>query len=334
MDKLTGTKRDISLDFIKVLACFGVVVLHTINRTSGPANSIFYYFGTISIPLFFAVNGALMLNKSSINLSYCLQKIKVILAVSLFWTTVYSIVVTIINGRGVMDTLIDIFGGFMEFGSYDIFWFYGALIIIYLLLPVLHSLFKSQLKLLPLIVFLGGCLVSHYLTVKQSVSGEYMSLQGMIQTYRLWIYLCYFYLGGIIYSHKPVNRKIKFPLFLIICILICTGVTAYGYFIGSNILSNSLAEFLYDSPVVIGMVSLLLWAAVRTDIHYDFISKISATTMGIYIIHYTIVYKLLVLTGVKSSLIFLFFPVIIFIVSCLICTLILKKRFLKRLISL
>ncbi len=334
MDKSTGTKRDISLDFIKVLACFGVVVLHTINRISGPVNSILYYFGTISIPLFFAVNGALMLNKKSITLSYCIQKIKVILAVSLFWSALYSIVLTIVQGRGITDTVIDIFGGYMEFGSYDIFWFYGALIIIYLLLPVLHSVFRSQLKLLPLFVLIISCLISHFLTIKQSVSGEYMVLQGIIQTYRLWIYLCYFYLGGVLYSNKPDIRKIPVTAFGILCSLICTTVTAYGYYMGSHVLSNSLAEFLYDSPAVIGLVALIFVLAIKTDMNHAFISKLSSTTMGIYIIHYTILYKLLELTEVKSSIFYLFCPVIIFVIAYLICSLMFKNRFLKRLISL
>ena len=60
--------RNINLDLIKVLACVGVVLLHTTMggfKETGSWNFLayLYYLGTYSIPLFFMVNGYLLLGK-------------------------------------------------------------------------------------------------------------------------------------------------------------------------------------------------------------------------------------------------------------------------------
>ncbi len=60
--------RNINLDLLKVLACVGVVLLHTTMdgfKETGSWNLLtyLYYLGTYSIPLFFMVNGYLLLGK-------------------------------------------------------------------------------------------------------------------------------------------------------------------------------------------------------------------------------------------------------------------------------
>ena len=60
--------RNINLDLLKVLACVGVVLLHTTMggfKETGSWNfsTYLYYLGTYSIPLFFMVNGYLLLGK-------------------------------------------------------------------------------------------------------------------------------------------------------------------------------------------------------------------------------------------------------------------------------
>lgn len=63
--------KDINLDLLKVIACVGVVLLHTEMggfKETGSWNfsTYLYYLGTYSIPLFFIVNGYLLLGKKEI----------------------------------------------------------------------------------------------------------------------------------------------------------------------------------------------------------------------------------------------------------------------------
>ena len=83
--------RNINLDLLKVLACVGVVLLHTTMggfKETGSWNLLtyLYYLGTYSIPLFFMVNGYLLLGKREITYSYILQKVKWILITVSSWT--------------------------------------------------------------------------------------------------------------------------------------------------------------------------------------------------------------------------------------------------------
>ena len=82
--------RNINLDLIKVLACIGVVLLHTTMigfKDTGSWNLLayLYYLGTYSIPLFFMVNGYLLLGKKEITYPYILQKVKWILITVSSW---------------------------------------------------------------------------------------------------------------------------------------------------------------------------------------------------------------------------------------------------------
>lgn len=85
--------RNINLDLIKIIACIGVVLLHTTMpgfKETGRWNysSYLYYLGTYSIPLFFMVNGYLLLSKSKITYPYILHKIKWVLITVSSWTVI------------------------------------------------------------------------------------------------------------------------------------------------------------------------------------------------------------------------------------------------------
>ena len=62
-------KRNYNIDLIKSIAYIGVILLHVAGKTflannSGPIiGQIIYYTGTISVPLFFMINGYLLLGK-------------------------------------------------------------------------------------------------------------------------------------------------------------------------------------------------------------------------------------------------------------------------------
>lgn len=85
--------RNISLDLLKVLACIGVILLHTTMggfKETGSWNLLayLYYLGTYSIPLFFMVNGYLLLGKREITYPYILQKVKWILITVSLWNII------------------------------------------------------------------------------------------------------------------------------------------------------------------------------------------------------------------------------------------------------
>ena len=125
--------RNINLDLIKVLACVGVVLLHTTMggfKETGSWNFLayLYYLGTYSIPLFFMVNGYLLLGKREITYPYILQKVKWILITVSSWT----FIIWLFKRDFTTNPIKKIVGSLLQKGYFFQFWFFGALILIYL----------------------------------------------------------------------------------------------------------------------------------------------------------------------------------------------------------
>ena len=137
--------RNINLDLLKVLACVGVVLLHTTMdgfKETGSWNLLtyLYYLGTYSIPLFFMVNGYLLLGKREITYSYILQKVKWILITVSSWTFIVWLF-----KRDFTENLIKkIVGSLIQKGYFFQFWFFGALMLIYICLPILKKFLNSK----------------------------------------------------------------------------------------------------------------------------------------------------------------------------------------------
>jgi len=93
---IISNEREIGVDILKSLACFLVVVLHTVYNTASIVTEVFYYLGVIAIPIFFTVNGYLMLKKN-LTAKYILTKIVRLLVFTMFWVIVYSVLQLIIS---------------------------------------------------------------------------------------------------------------------------------------------------------------------------------------------------------------------------------------------
>lgn len=58
-----AVKREYGIDIIKIIACSFVVAIHTVNGQLGVINRIIQMCTVLAIPLFFTVNGYLLLKK-------------------------------------------------------------------------------------------------------------------------------------------------------------------------------------------------------------------------------------------------------------------------------
>lgn len=150
--------KDINLDLLKVIACVGVVLLHTEMggfKETGSWNfsTYLYYLGTYSILLFFIVNGYLLLGKKEITYSYILQKVKYILITVLSWT----FIVWLFKRDFSVNPIKKLIGSLVQKGYFFQFWFFGALILIYICLPVLKQ-FLNKKKLFILFI----CIASYW----------------------------------------------------------------------------------------------------------------------------------------------------------------------------
>lgn len=222
-------KRDSSLDLIKIIACFGVVILHTVNRSMGVLNSVLYYLGTLSIPMFFMVDGALLLNKECVTFKYSVNKIIKIFLVAMFWAFI-GLIFSFIRDKTFDKWYIDLFGWVFQKGSASILWFLGSLIIIYLLLPLFYKIAHNRKTNVIFIIILFIVSLTIFVLNILFVPSESVIFESLIfQTFRVYSHWLYFFIGGFIYSKKDfikINKKIS----LLIAILSFVSISLISYF--------------------------------------------------------------------------------------------------------
>lgn len=214
-------ERNINLDFIKILAMVFVVGLHTgttffirginINR---------YYILTIcgtAIPLFFSVSGYLLLGRSNIDWHYSIKKIWGVVRFVFVVCWIYWLIMLIITQELHWDKLYkDPLGAFLMGGAFWQFWYFGAMCLIYILYPFLNKLYNEKPKrfarlFLFIIVF---CSIIYILNIINPGVFE----KKMPPSLRIWNWLMYFCLGGIIKRH---SKKIGWKWVLLLAIAYC-----------------------------------------------------------------------------------------------------------------
>ena len=88
-NKKTG--RISAIDWIKVIACVGVVCLHTIDRETAPLNNWLYYAAGWSIPLFMMSTGFFLFNREEpLTQTYITNKILRIFRFCFLWVCVVT----------------------------------------------------------------------------------------------------------------------------------------------------------------------------------------------------------------------------------------------------
>lgn len=312
-------QRIIGYDAIKALAAFLVIIKHIPYLAKWPygnfgADSI-SALASVSVPLFFIVNGALLLNKPFV------------------WKNhVYKIVVTIICME-IWKVLTVLFYRFIKIGqeSYTfkdvllyllgnnklgglpvgLFWFFNALIAAYLMLPIIKLLFdmadQSFLRwftlvlgfftvILPttrFILFVLSVITGHNIFALTDPLSSFSTFDNSAYV------LLYFILGGLV-SHNALSNKTTKQqnhktrgYFLSLCwlgIIVCCAINyAFNYY--KEMRPNSeLADFTLQSllqSVVLTVLLLMLFIPIRiTSGLSKAISFFGSNTFGVYMLHY------------------------------------------------
>lgn len=325
--------RNFGLDFLKILASLGVVTLHVSSRSedfglsdSFTLTSFFYYLGTISIPIFFALNGYFLCKKTEITWNYIIKKVIQIFTLSFFWCLLIWIV-----GRNFNENLLEkIFLSFLQQGYFYQFWFFGSLFLLYLLSPFIQKINKKSELLFLLII------ISESLMIVSAFLGKAIQSE-VIQTFRLWTWLNYFLLGACLdkWSSSEILKRYreKLPAFML-ALLVCLPFYIYSL---SKLINNYYAEYYYDTLYVKILVIILLvyfsemkFSQQQTKV----LRGLSGLTMGVFIVH-TYVLRLF------DSLLFLKNPYLnivgiflVYILSGVLTYIMKKSKIMKKLLEL
>lgn len=285
------------------------------------------------------VNGYLILKKDKVDFKYSVRKIIGIMKIVILWMTIYFLVEKVVFKNNDINLFIAIIKCLVQKGYFTIFWFFGSLIIIYIILPFLHKIFnKSPIKITLLFILIMSIFDIASL-LGNSIFSYGIVQRYFIQTFRLWTWIGYFFLGGL-FSNKESLKKINKIKFINLKFLILSLLTSilYEYYIANNVYNNLLAEHFYDNILVLSFVFSLFYILIFKKINFNegifyYLSKYSSLTLGIYVMHYIsikIIREFYIFDSFYYNMILLF---IIFNTCAIITKLLLSNKITKHLVS-
>ena len=328
--------RNINLDLLKVLACVGVVLLHTTMggfKDTGSWNLLtyLYYLGTYSIPLFFMVNGYLLLGKREITSHYILQKVKWILITVSSW----NIIVWLFKRDFTVNPIKKIVGSLIQKGYFFQFWFFGALILIYLCLPILSKFLNSKrryLYILALLIVIGFIVEVANMCCQRPLQTHVM------QTCRLWTWFFDYILGGYIAQFNVDNLKYRFKNWMkIVSMLLVLISPIILFFLAKNTYHNLFAEYFYDILFVkftsLGIFLMVLTLSLNEN-GSKWIVSLSNQTMGVFVIHTYVMKIWEKLIAFSFTGAYLWFAIFTLSISFIVIGILMRIPYLNRIVKL
>lgn len=278
--------RNLNIDLTKSIACLAILGLHCIGYT----NYTLYYICTFGVPVFFMVNGYLMFGKSAVSFKYTLTKVLSVVRIVVLWNLIIMIPVMVLKHK-FANPFVQIYKSLIQQGYLWHFWFFGTLIILYLILYPLHKLlsnpkFGLKLHIILLIVLFITCIGN---TI-YSYCNHYAMCVFVPQSLRLWVSLFYYLTGGLIARLNKTDLIKKIPASVLAVSVIFLGVICnYGQkHLGNFGYSLRAAEYFYDElTVILWCVSIFVFISrIRIPSKYEkLIASASKLSLGVFIIH-------------------------------------------------
>lgn len=198
----------------------------------------------------------------------------------------WNIIVWLFKRDFAVNPIKKIVGSLLQKGYFFQFWFFGALILIYLCLPVLKTVINSKRKyvyILSLLVAIGFIVELANIFLQMPIQTHVM------QTFRLWTWFFYYLLGGYIAQFNVDNLKYRFKNWMkIVSILLALISPIILFFLAKNTYRNLFAEYFYDI-LFVKLTSLGIFLTIFSlSLHENgskWIVSLSNQTMGVFIIH-------------------------------------------------
>ena len=279
-------ERNGNIDFLRTFACFGVVAVHTINGSLHIINNMISLLTNICIPLFFLMSGYLMFQKEHISYNYVLKKCVRMLITCFLWELLYSIA-AFLYYHEFRNFIYSFLMDFVQKGLFFHFWFFGSLILLYLLAPVIRKLEKKSSALFMALVvgLITVCVVIDIL--QMAFRTKFVSV--VPQSLRLWLWVAYFSLGGLFATKKKIVecfcKKHKWTIALTSMVIVWGWLFLAGKYIWGAVYMD---EYYYGAlPIIVATCGIFgsgMYFRIPNWLNKG-IKMVTPCTMGIYIIH-------------------------------------------------
>jgi surface polysaccharide O-acyltransferase-like enzyme len=299
------------IDLLKGIAIFFVIIYHFNNLTMNlfeTQNTYAYYnyfFQTIfstGVPIFFFVNGGLLLNKD-FNLKKHILRLITIILLTIVWG-----IITLLILMPIKNEYMSLFEFAKTLAMWKAqwinhLWFLKAVVVIYIFFPLFKKTYdddRNNLYFFLVIaflmtfgnVFLSNCanvlefmIGKNYLNGNINFFGEFNAFKG-IYGYSI----VYFILGGLFFKHKEKFYEKKWVTVATATIIICMVLlTLYGVLMSkSNGEIYDIVWYGYDSIPTLCMVIALFILAIKYKGNFKILNLINIAgenSLGIYFTH-------------------------------------------------
>ena len=318
------------ISFLRVLATFSVIVIHV----SGPLVvkfgdiSLFdwnlaNFFDSISrysVPMFFMISGALLLDKDYDLIYFLKRRFGKILPPFLIWSLIYSL----FNRYALNDEVFNISKVVKDifYGSEYHLWFVYALLGVYLMTPVLRKWIKhtSQKEILyVLIIWLFTLIIK--------IPGFIIYFPKIDLTYFSG-FIGYFILGYYLSKIKFQEKLIS--ILLVLLGVIVTIVATWFFTIKNSIFYEYFYEYLSLNTLMVSIGVFILFKKMNISNEQlnSIVLKLSECCFGIYLIH-PLVLKLFNLIGYNVYILSPIISVLMISLTCFICSFFIISCFKK-----
>lgn len=346
--------RFLEIDFIETIAIFFVVFYHCTRYSfdflhNGEHSDYLIYFSrtilATCVPIFFFVNGYLLLNKPY-DLKKHIEKIVKLFFLIFIWALILMpLYLLIANEPITLSAIIVPILNLSTNHEMNLFWYLGALICIYILFPLIKTTYDNNRK-----SFIFFIVVIAFLTIGFDLANEIVLLSSKV-THRLEDGLempivtifnpfrgsygyafVYFGVGGLTYTLKdkilnikPIKRN---TLAILGIILNCMCLFIMGI-LHSKYIKNELWDIVWNGyDTIFTMLNVICIYTLCLNVKKDFriITAISCNTLGIYFIHGLFInlverYFVFALSNIGLSII----TALLILLCCLAVTLLIKK---------
>lgn len=251
-----NNKRIASIDMIKLAAMLGVIAQHIGHNYQYPAdgsdtvNQLLAATGSVAMGLFFMVNGFLM-TKRQIDYKYVTHKILHIIRFVCTICIIYWLICDVIIDNNYNWKILPgmMVYCFLDRTELSVFWFFGAMIILYLLMPVVNKLTDRHRGFLPsmLVIMTAACFIVYEMNVKWQFE------QHILMMFRIWDWLFYFLIGAAIRRYNMSELpKLNIGIASVVAVMLAylawamlLSITGHNEFGSTLFILYSVIVFLY-----------------------------------------------------------------------------------------
>lgn len=294
------------LDAVKVIALALVFALHTqrgVEVTDPCHNFIFFYAARCSMPLFFMVNGALILNKKSLTRAWYMKKLFNTVRILFIWGIVTIGYYLIYMREGLFEAVKNGLKVMLAYHWVINLWFLVTFMLIYTVLLFSFDAVKKHIHAVTGI--LGAvCVCIDLLSMINISKGGFFIQDAVNQRLRLWTWMFYFCLGYELSQVRlpektgeewmsaelsatiPVSewKVLPYTVLRMTAVMTLAG-TAWQYYVCWGKTGQIESNYMYDSIVIILWCACVFLLFRVSDRVSRFFAKFIGPSFGAFLLH-------------------------------------------------